>query len=124
MAARNPRKTPRRSRLDTDERRLQLLELGKRFFAAHAYDDVSMDDVAAAAGVSKGLLFHYFQSKREFYVETIRAMSLQLRRVTQPDPSLAPGARLRAALDAHMRYAKEDGAMYVAFCRSGVAIAP
>jgi hypothetical protein len=69
-------------------------------------------------------LFHYFTSKREFYVETIRAMSLQLRRVTAPDPALPPAARLAASLDAHMKYAKENGAMYVAFCRSGIAIAP
>jgi AcrR family transcriptional regulator len=103
---------------------MQLLEFGKHFFAGHAYDDVSMDEVAAAAGVSKGLLFHYFTSKREFYVETIRAMSLQLRRVTAPDPALPPPARLSASLDAHMKYAKENGAMYVAFCRSGIAIAP
>jgi AcrR family transcriptional regulator len=113
-----------RLRLEIDERKIQLLEFGKHFFANHSYDDVSMDEVAAAAGVSKGLLFHYFSSKREFYVETIRAMSLQLRRVTAPDPALPPPARLSASLDAHMQYAKENGAMYVAFCRSGVAIAP
>jgi AcrR family transcriptional regulator len=113
-----------RVRLEIDERKIQLLEFGKHFFANHSYDDVSMDEVAAAAGVSKGLLFHYFTSKREFYVETIRAMSLQLRRMTTPDPTLPPPARLSASLDAHMRYAKENGAMYVAFCRSGIAIAP
>jgi AcrR family transcriptional regulator len=118
-----PRKLARRVRLEIDERRLQLLEHGKRYFANHSYDDVSLDDLAAAAGVSKGLLFHYFSSKREFYVETIRAMSLQLRRLTAPDPSLPPGERLRAALDAHMLFAKKNGAMYVAFCRSGVAVA-
>jgi AcrR family transcriptional regulator len=118
------RRTGPRVRLEIDERRVQLLEFGKHFFASHAYDDVSIDEVAAAAGVSKGLLFHHFKSKREFYVETIRAMSLQLRRVSAPDPTLPPSARLRAALDAHMKYAKENGAMYVAFCRSGGAIAP
>src|SRR4249920_2344031 len=69
------RRSAPRTRLELDERRVQLLEFGKHFFANHAYDDVSMDEVAAAAGVSKGLLFHYFKSKREFYVETIRAMS-------------------------------------------------
>jgi len=115
---------PRRVRLDLDVRRSQLLEFGKRFFANHAYDDVSIDEVAAAAGVSKGLLFHYFSNKREFYVETIRAMSLERRRATEPDPTLSPGARLRAALDAHLIHAKKDGAMYVAFCGSGAAISP
>ena len=119
-----PRRAGTRMRLELDERRLQLLEFGKSFFASHAYDDVSMDEVAAAAAVSKGLLFHYFKSKRDFYIETIRAMSLQLRRATAPDPALPPGLRLRAALDAHMKFAKKNGEMYVAFCRSGIAIAP
>jgi AcrR family transcriptional regulator len=125
--ARSPaaaRKAPRRTRLDLNERRSQLLEFGKRLFATHAYDDVSIDEVAATAGVSKGLLFHYFRNKREFYVETIRAMSMERRRATEPDPSLPPWARLRAALDAHLTHAKQDGAMYVAFCGSGVAISP
>ena len=36
-----------------------------------------IDDVAEAAGISKGLLYHYFQGKREFYVETIRSASLK-----------------------------------------------
>jgi AcrR family transcriptional regulator len=116
------RKGAPRVRLEIDERRTQLLEFGKHFFATHSYDDVSMDEVATAAGVSKGLLFHYFKSKRDFYVEVIRAMSLQLRRLTVPDPTLPRGARLRAALDAHLKYAKENGPMYVAFCRSGIAI--
>lgn len=114
----------RRTRLDLDVRRSQLLEFGKRVFATRAYDDISIDEVAATAGVSKGLLFHYFQNKRGFYVETIRAMSLERRRATEPDPSLPPWERLRAALDAHLIHAKRDGAMYVAFCGSGAAISP
>jgi AcrR family transcriptional regulator len=118
------RGAPRGTRLDLDVRRSQLLEFGKRVFATRAYDDISIDEVAATAGVSKGLLFHYFQNKRGFYVETIRAMSVERRRATEPDPSLPPWQRLRAALDAHLIHAKRDGAMYVAFCGSGAAISP
>ncbi|MEO5770206.1 MAG: helix-turn-helix domain-containing protein, partial [Polyangia bacterium] len=69
---------PRRVRLPTDERRTLLLELGIRLFSTHSYEDISVDDVAVAAGMSKGLLYHYFKGKREFYVETIRAASLRL----------------------------------------------
>src|SRR6266851_70860 len=93
---------PRRVRLQIDERRSRLLELGIKLFAKYSYDDISIDQVAEAAGMSKGLLYHYFGNKREFYVETIREASLQLRRVTEPDPSLPPGPRLRAAVDAHL----------------------
>jgi AcrR family transcriptional regulator len=115
---------PRRVRLQIDERRAQLLELGIRLFSEHSYDDISIDDVAEAAGISKGLLYHYFEGKREFYVEVIREASLQLRRLTEPDPTLPPSARLRAAVDAHLNYVQEHGPVYGAIYRSGVAIAP
>jgi AcrR family transcriptional regulator len=115
---------PRRVRLQIDERRAQLLELGIRLFSVHSYDDISIDDVAEAAGISKGLLYHYFQGKREFYVEVIREASLQLRRLTEPDPTLPPAVRLRAAVDAHLNYVQEHGPVYGAIYRSGVAIAP
>jgi len=103
---RSPRKAPkaRRIRLQTDTRRAQLLDLGMDLFAARAYEDIAIDDLAAAAGISKGLLYHYFRGKREFYVETIRAASLKLRRLSEPDRTLLPMARLRASIDAHLNY--------------------
>jgi AcrR family transcriptional regulator len=116
--------TSRRVRLQTDERRTQLLELGQRVFSTRPYDEIAMDEVAEMAGVSKGLLYHYFSSKREFFVETIRAASLHLRSLTEPDITLAPGARLRAAIDAHLDYVREHGTIYATIYRSGSSIAP
>jgi AcrR family transcriptional regulator len=113
-----------RVRLDLDRRRTQLLELGIDLFTKHAYEDISIDDLAEEAGISKGLLYHYFRSKREFYVETVRAASRRLQLLTTPDPGLPAPDRLRAAIDAHLRYIQEHGAVYVAVYRSGVAIAP
>ncbi|MEA2698903.1 MAG: hypothetical protein QOI66_3174 [Myxococcales bacterium] len=113
----------RRVRLQIDERRARLLELGMKLFSHHSYDDISIDDVAQAAGMSKGLLYHYFGGKREFYVETIRQASLRLRSVTEPDPKLQPGARLRAAVDAHLTYVQEHGPVYAAIYRGGAAVA-
>jgi AcrR family transcriptional regulator len=101
-----------------------LLELGIDLFSKHAYEDISIDDVAEAAGISKGLLYHYFRGKREFYVETVRSASRRLQLLTMPDPQLPPQARLRAAIDAHLRYIQEHGPVYTAVYRSGVAIAP
>ena len=115
---------PRRVRMQNDTRRAQLLALGMDLFAARAYEDIAIDDLAAAAGISKGLLYHYFRGKREFYVETIRAASLRLRRLSEPDPKLPPVARLRAAIDAHLNYIQDHGPAYAAIYRSGVAVAP
>jgi AcrR family transcriptional regulator len=126
LSARPRQKTvaPRRVRLQIDTRRAQLLDLGMNLFGGQAYEDIAIDDVAAAAGISKGLLYHYFRGKREFYVETIRAASLRLRRLSEPDPALAPLARLRAAIDAHLEYIQEHGPAYAAIYRHGVAVAP
>jgi AcrR family transcriptional regulator len=113
-----------RLRLQIDQRRAQLLELGIKLFSTRSYNDLSIDDVAAAAGISKGLLYHYFPGKQEFYVEVIREASQRLQRLTAPDPSLSPAARLRAAVDAHLNYVQEYGPVYAAIYKSGVAIAP
>lgn len=121
------RKVPARAgrvRLDLDKRRAALLDLGIDLFSREPYEDISIDDLAAEAGISKGLLYHYFRSKRDFYVETVRAASRRLQLLTMPDPGLAPPERLRAAIDAHLRYIQEHGAVYVAVYSSAVAIAP
>jgi AcrR family transcriptional regulator len=114
--------SPRRVRLQIDERRAQLIELGTRLFSTRSYEDISIDDVAEEAGISKGLLYHYFGGKKEFYVEVIRAASQELRRLTEPDPALSPPQRLRAAVDAHLNYVQTHTAVYGAIYKSGVAI--
>jgi len=114
----------KRVRLQVERRRTQLLELGIDLFSHQAYEDIAIDGVAAAAGISKGLLYHYFGSKREFYVETVRAASRRLQLLTAPDPALEPMARLRAGLDAHLCFVRENAAVYGAVFRKGVAIAP
>ena len=60
-----------RARLDVEERRAQLIDIGLTIFSARAYDDVSIDDIALAAGISKGLLYHYYASKRDLYVAAL-----------------------------------------------------
>lgn len=114
----------RRVRLQLDERRKQLLELGIEVFSTQPYEEISIESLADAAGISKGLLYHYFRGKREFYVEAIRAASLQLRALTKPNPKLSPVERLRAAIDAHLTYLEEHAAVYSAIYRGGLAIAP
>jgi AcrR family transcriptional regulator len=113
-----------RVRLQIDERRDQLIELGIRLFLERPYDEISIEEIAEAAHISKGLIYHYFGSKREFYVEAIRAASLHLRKLTEPDPSLPPAARLRAAVDAHLSYIQEHGTLYTAMYRGAATIAP
>lgn len=52
--------------------------------------DLSLDQVAVEAGISRGLLFHYFPTKTDFYLACISAAGRRILRNTAPDTS-APG---------------------------------
>lgn len=62
-----------RHRLQVDERRKQLLDLALQLFGNRPYDEISIDEIAKEAGISKGLLYHYFPSKRAFFVAAVEA---------------------------------------------------
>jgi hypothetical protein len=72
--ASNP--APRWQRLEHDERRRQILVVARRLFSERSYAAVSTSDIAREAGVARGLLHHYFGTKRELYLEVVRALVL------------------------------------------------
>jgi AcrR family transcriptional regulator len=111
---------PPRTRLDVEERRRQLVALGMELFSQRTYDDVSIDELAQDAGISKGLLYHYFPTKRHFYIETVREAARQLLERTATPDGMDPLERLRAGLDAYVDYVARHGKPYQALLRSGV----
>lgn len=114
------REEPPRARLDVDERRRQLVALGIELFAARSYDEVSIDELAREAGISKGLLYHYFPTKRDFYVATVREAAQQLLERTATAEGMDPLERLRAGFDAYLGYVASHAPAYAALLRSGV----
>ena len=66
--------TPRYSRLAPEDRRGQILAEARRLFSDRPYPSVSTQEIAAAAGVRRGLLNHYFGTKRALYLEVVRDM--------------------------------------------------
>src|SRR6476620_7385194 len=86
----------KRTRLSPDARRAQLIALGVDMLATRTLDELSVEEIAKQAGISRGLLFHYFASKQEFHVEVARAAAGELIARTEPDPSLMPLEALRA----------------------------
>jgi AcrR family transcriptional regulator len=103
---------PSYTRLDVDERRRQLLETGARVFTEHPYEDVSMAELAREAGISKGLLYHYFPSKRDFFSATLEAAASELRALTDTDASKPPIEQLRASLDAYLAWIDSNAPSY------------
>jgi AcrR family transcriptional regulator len=82
---------PVRRRLSADERRRQLVAIGLSQIVQTPIQDLSMDDIATEAGISRGLLFHYFPTKTDFYLACIAAAGRRMLRNTAPDEA-APGA--------------------------------
>ena len=110
----------RRTRLDVDARRAQLVAIGGELFSKRPYDAVWIEEIAAAAGVSRGLLYHYFPTKRDFFVAVIRDQVERVAALTEPDPSLPPLDRLRASLDAHLDYVEDNPHGYLTVHRAAI----
>jgi AcrR family transcriptional regulator len=88
---------PRWHRLDHDERRRQILACARRLFSERHYAAVSTTDIARAAGVARGLLHHYFGTKRDLYLEVVRSM---MRTPSTPVPLQQGGQSIEAIIDA------------------------
>ncbi len=74
----------------TTDRRERLLEAGLEAFGRLSYEQVSTERVAERAGVAQGLLFHYFGTKRKFYVEVNRLALAQIRAGFEANPDAEP----------------------------------
>jgi AcrR family transcriptional regulator len=95
-----------RTRLSTEQRRTQLLAIGAELFARRSYEQVSIEEVAEIAQISAGLLYHYFPSKRAFFLAIVEDESAKLLRTSTPDPMLSPLDQLKAGLEVYIDYAE------------------
>ena len=91
-----PGSTPVRRRLSAHDRRRQLVAIGLSQIVETPIQDLSMDDIAAEAGISRGLLFHYFPTKTDFYLACIAAAGRRMLRTTAPDESLSGDQQVAA----------------------------
>src|SRR5262245_15482326 len=89
-------------RMAPDQRRRQIAEAALLEFAARPYNEVSIADVARAAGISKALVLRYFESKPALYLETMEMVVGIVREATDPDPALPATDRFRIALEAYI----------------------
>jgi AcrR family transcriptional regulator len=86
---------PKYSRLDPAQRRAEILDAANALFAARAYDDVSVEDIARSAGVQRGLVHHYFGGRKEVYIALLERLGAL--REEQVPPPAGRSARARVA---------------------------
>jgi len=98
-SAEAPRPT-RSYRREPDEKQERLLDAARHVFAAKGFTDATTAEIAAAAGVSEGILFHHFGSKRELFANAAAAYG---RGLAQAMFGAEPGTELVSAPDAIRR---------------------
>ncbi len=94
---------------DSATREDRILAAATRLFRARPYEDVSLDAVADEAGVARGLINHYFGTKRGVYLEVVREVT-SVESFPVPDyvQGATPRARLLESLDAWLDLIERD----------------
>jgi AcrR family transcriptional regulator len=109
-----------RTRLATDTRREQLLRAGVDLLSVRTPDEISVDDVARSAGISRGLLYHYFEDRDAFVVAVLEQASEELRQTLRGDPNQGRRERIEAGIDGFIDFAEAHAAGFRALLTGGV----
>lgn len=118
------RTTPAYRRLSVEERRRQLLGAALGLFAHRAPDEVSLDEVAVAAGVSRPLVYRYFPGGRQQLYEAALRSAADTLTLCFAEPAAGPPTeRVSRVLDRYLGFVDEHDAGFSALLRGGSVVA-
>jgi len=106
------------ARMSADARRAQLIEIGWDLLQERPIHELALDEVAARAGISRTLLFHYFPTKADFYVAVVSAASDQLLRPPRVPDDAAPPERIRRLVEGFVRLVERNRGSYTTLVRA------
>lgn len=111
-----------RRRMGVEERRQQLIGVALDLFSHRSPDEVSIDEIAAAAGISRPLVYHYFPGKLSLYEAALQRASDDLagRFVVAQEGSL--GGRLLRVMGRFFDFVDDHGPGFAALMRGGPAV--
>ena len=110
--------TTGRVRMSPESRREQLLDLGTRLLATRTLDEISIELLAEEAGISRGLLYHYFENLQEFHVAVVRRAVEDIYAITAPRDVGNPLDQLAVSLGAYVDYVSSNYTGYVSLIRA------
>jgi AcrR family transcriptional regulator len=110
-----------RVRMSPETRREQLLDLGTRLLADRPLEAISIELLADEAGISRGLLYHYFGSLQEFHVAVVRRAVADLFAITAPRDLDDPVEQLSVSLGAYVDYVAGNYTGYVSLVRAATS---
>ncbi|HSZ41173.1 MAG TPA: TetR/AcrR family transcriptional regulator [Trebonia sp.] len=108
--------TPPR-RLAPGDRRRQILSMARELLDFKSLDDITVEEAAERAGVSPGLVFHYFGTQRKFRRAIAEEVAQELLVQLAPDPALSHVEQLRGALDRFTDYVAKRPELFLAVTR-------
>ena len=115
--------TPKFSRLDPAQRREQILDAASALFAARAYDEVSIEDIASAAGVTRGLVHHYFGGRNDVYIALLERLGAQREQQLRPPAGRSARARLADTVSRWLDWTEANRTIWLATIAHGEDIA-
>ena len=105
---------PVSTRLTSEERREHLLHVGVELVGRYGTADVSLEEIAREAGVSKGLLYHYFPTKNDFFLAVLARSQTELDKQFSRERELSAVEQFDQNLDGFLRFVDDHAAGYVA----------
>jgi len=110
-------------RLPREARRAQLVEVGIRLSRRLPFEAIGAAEIAAAAGVSKALVFHYFPTTEELHAAIARHEAARLLADLETDPALPHDQRLRIGLESFITHIERSPASYRSMARGAASSA-
>lgn len=111
----------RRTRLSPDERRAQLIALGVGALASGPLEALTIESLAAAAGVSRGLVIHYFDTRDGLHRAVVRTACDSMLHATAPDEALEPLDRLHDTLTRLVRFVRDHRLTFYSLVRGAAS---
>jgi AcrR family transcriptional regulator len=108
---------PPRLRRTAGDRRAQLVQIGLELLPTTPVQELTIDEVARRAGISRSLLFHYFATKRDYYTAVTRAAADLLMEHLLPRPGALPGDQITGMLDRYVGWVETFRETHLAFVR-------
>src|SRR5690349_16701465 len=118
MTSTSGARTGGRLRMSPESRREQLLELGTQLLSTRTLDELSIEVLAEEAGISRGLLYHYFGNKQDFHLAVVRRAVEDLVAITAPRDIEDPLEQLTVSMGAYLDYVVENYTGYVSLVRA------
>jgi AcrR family transcriptional regulator len=113
----SPAREPARLRRSAGDRRAQLVQIGLELLPTTPVQELTIDEVARRAGISRSLLFHYFATKREYYTAVTRAAADLLWEHLLPRAGTEDADLVGGMLDRYVSWVETYRETHLAFVR-------